>query len=383
MSLGLEEFAAAIGVQLPRDESLMSVVEQLFSCGLPEGWSQHRSSKGAVYYYNEALDHNQAEDPRISEGRRRIMDIKRNASAQSASDSHSLPLTKSYCNISPEEIKDLARHYGVNPRLEYHLLPLVRAAVLTPLPSVWQECLDSTGRPYFYNASADESTRRHPVDSHFIPLINSMRGSGGSGGYPIMAFETRAELDEENSSWVYFDFRRDILLEKRPVDCPAGFEEQQASDDAAAAITDLSADAAGNDYIAANDGAVGTRGGKTSPRSQQIHNFLNQVRQDINAQVNAYKTQNLSSRIMDDAKIAKPSKRAQKTAPTPRELVFYSWWFEEGVRRYLALHYDMSSKVSVCAAARVSASSSAFALEIASSDAVIRLSGSFWTRLSC
>jgi hypothetical protein len=71
------------------------------------------------------------------------------------------------------------------------------------------------------------------------------------------------------------------------------------------------------------------------------------VRQDINAQVNAYKTQNLSSRIMDDAKIAKPSKRAQKTQPAPRELVFYSWWFEEGVRRYLALHYDMSSNVRV------------------------------------
>jgi hypothetical protein len=48
------------------------------------------------------------------------------------------------------------------------------------------------------------------------------------------------------------------------------------------------------------------------------------VRQDINAQVNAYKTQNLSSRIMDDAKITKPSKRAQKTQPAPRELVFYS-----------------------------------------------------------
>jgi hypothetical protein len=66
------------------------------------------------------------------------MDIKRNASAQSASDSHSLPLSKSYCNIFPEEIKDLARHYGDDPRLEYHLLPLVRTAVLTPLPSVWQ-----------------------------------------------------------------------------------------------------------------------------------------------------------------------------------------------------------------------------------------------------
>jgi hypothetical protein len=344
MSLGLEEFATAIGVQLPQDDSLMSVVEQIFSCGLPDGWTQHRSSKGSVYYYNEALDHNQAEDPRISEGRRRIMDIKRNASAQFASESQSLPLSKSYCSISPEEIKDLARHYGVNPRLEYHLLPLVRAAVLTPLPSVWQECLDSTGRPYFYNASMDESTRRHPVDSHFMPLIRSMRGSGGNHGYPIMAFETISGLDEENRSWAYFDFRRDILLEKRPVDCPIGFEEQQVKDDAVAAVTDLSA---GDKHVAANDSAIGTHALKTSPRSQQIHNFLNQVRQDINAQVNAYKTQNLSSRIMDDAKIAKPSKLAQKAVPSPRELVFFSWWFEEGVRRYLALHYDMSSKVNV------------------------------------
>jgi hypothetical protein len=49
MSLGLEEFAAAIGVQLPQDENMMSIVEQLFSSELPEGWTQHRSSKGTVY----------------------------------------------------------------------------------------------------------------------------------------------------------------------------------------------------------------------------------------------------------------------------------------------------------------------------------------------
>ena len=204
MSLGLEEFAAAIGVQLPQDEGLMSAVENLFSAELPEGWTQHRSSKGTVYYYNEATDSNQADDPRITEGRRRIMDIKRNAaSVQSAGGSRSLPLSQSYGVVSPEEIKDLARHYGVNPRLEYHLLPLVRAAVLTPMPSGWQECFDSTGRPYFYNASKDQSTRKHPVDLHFMPLINSVRGSGGSGGYPIMAFETRSAADEESSNWVY------------------------------------------------------------------------------------------------------------------------------------------------------------------------------------
>ena len=294
------------------------------------------------------MDFNQAEDPRLTEGRRRITEIRRSASSQPAGGGYSLPLSKSYVSISPEEIKDLARHYGVNPRLEYHLLPIVRAAVLTPLPSVWQECLDSTGRPYFYNASADESTRRHPVDAHFMPLINSMRGTAG-GGYPIMAFETHSESDDD-SSWVYFDFRSDALLGRRPADCPEGFEEQQAKADADAAISDLSAHAAGDDYFAAAGGGDrrgGSNGGKISPRSLQIQNFLNQVRQDINAQVNQYKTQNLSSRIMDDTKIVKPSKKIEKTAPRPKELVFYSWWFEEGVRRYLALHYDMKSKVSL------------------------------------
>jgi hypothetical protein len=346
MSLGLEEFASAIGVQLPQDENLMSVVEQLFSAGLPEGWSQHRSSKGSVYFYNEAMDFNQTEDPRITEGRRRIMEIKRSASGQSAGSANALPLSKKYTSISPEEIKDLARHYGVNPRLEYHLLPLVRAAVLTPLPSEWQECLDSTGRAYFYHAARDESTRRHPVDEHFRPLIKSMRGAA-SGGYPIMAFEVLSESDDERS-WVYFDFRSDSLLGRRPADCPEGFEEEQARADAEAAITDLSAHNSGDDYFTGggvNSSHGGSNGGKTSPRSLQIQRFLSQVRQDINAQVNEYKTQNLSSRIMDDTKIAKPSKKTEKVPPNPRELVFYSWWFEEGVRRYLALHYDMKSKV--------------------------------------
>jgi hypothetical protein len=83
MSLGLplEDFAAAIGVQLPQDDSLMPVAEEMFLCRLPEGWTEHLSSKGTVYFYNEALDVNQAEDPRVTEGRRRILEIKSNAAA--------------------------------------------------------------------------------------------------------------------------------------------------------------------------------------------------------------------------------------------------------------------------------------------------------------
>ncbi len=119
MSMSLDEFAAAIGLQLPEDENMMSVAEQLFSSGLPDGWTQHQSSKGSIYYYNEALDFNQAEDPRLTEGRRCIMDMRRSKSTQSAGGMQSLPFSKSYSSISPEEIKDLARHYRVNPRLEY------------------------------------------------------------------------------------------------------------------------------------------------------------------------------------------------------------------------------------------------------------------------
>jgi hypothetical protein len=89
MSLGLplEDFAAAIGVQLPQDDSLMPVVEEMLLCGLPEGWTEHLSSKGTVYFYNEALDVNQAEDPRVTSGRRRILEIKSNAAAMSTSES--------------------------------------------------------------------------------------------------------------------------------------------------------------------------------------------------------------------------------------------------------------------------------------------------------
>jgi hypothetical protein len=191
-----------------------------------------------------------------------------------------------------------------------------------------------------------------------------------------------------NHLFRYFDFRSDTLLGRRPADCAVGFEEEQAHADSLAAIADLSESSAGDDYYAAaaddRDHRGGARG-NVSPRAVQIKKFLQQVRQDINAQVNEYKTQNLSSRIMDDAKIAKPSKKAGKIAPQPRELVFYSWWFEEGVRRYLALHYDMASKVQHAfeLRARDACCYRFFASQYVVADGLLRRSESFWTRLLC
>ena len=40
-----------------------------------------------------------------------------------------------------------------------------------------------------------------------------------------------------------------------------------------------------------------------------------------------------------------PKMRPKPPPPAPKLLVFYAWWFEEGVKKYMELRYDMTAKV--------------------------------------
>lgn len=91
---------------------------------------------------------------------------------------------------------------------------------------------------------------------------------------------------------------------------------------------------------------------QTSPREKLISSFLKSVRDKVNAQVDAYKTQNLSSRMVEAHGFVKDAEVKKKRAPMPAKLVFFSWWFEEGQRRALELTFSMATNVSLPPAVR-------------------------------
>ncbi|KAJ1483119.1 hypothetical protein T484DRAFT_2616025 [Baffinella frigidus] len=43
--------------------------------------------------------------------------------------------------------------------------------------------------------------------------------------------------------------------------------------------------------------------------------------------------------------ISAPKMRPRQPPPTPKRLVFFAWWFEEGVKKYMELRYDMGEKI--------------------------------------
>jgi hypothetical protein len=64
--------------------------------------------------------------------------------------------------ITRQEVAEMCAYYDVDPQRELGLLPLMREAVLTPLPWMYREVTDRRGHPYFYNHEDDESVRPAP-----------------------------------------------------------------------------------------------------------------------------------------------------------------------------------------------------------------------------
>lgn len=78
-------------------------------------------------------------------------------------------------SVSEAELIDFGTYLGIEIPGEEHLLWIAREALLAPLPAQWVEHVTASGDVYYYNKEKDESSRKHPLESHFRQRIKEAR----------------------------------------------------------------------------------------------------------------------------------------------------------------------------------------------------------------
>jgi len=107
--------------------------------------------------------------------------------------------------LTPDQLLDLAEFFGVILPDEAHLMWIVKAAALAPVPEGWRLCADEYSRDLFFASTISfEVTRYHPLDPFFALLIQSER--------ELVSCMDRSEetwsifFRIENAETYYFDF---------------------------------------------------------------------------------------------------------------------------------------------------------------------------------
>ena len=76
---------------------------------------------------------------------------------------------------SPLEIVEYARWIGMDPLADSELLWICEEALQAPLPQGWSEHFDQEDEAYYHDLHTGETTREHPLDSHYRQLYQSLK----------------------------------------------------------------------------------------------------------------------------------------------------------------------------------------------------------------
>ena len=370
------DFAVYLGIDPAREKHLLWIAHECLSSELPAPWSEHTSSRGDVYFYNAETDESVVEHPLEAQYRAIVEEEKRKLLADAQDASHGgwsegggaadLGEAERAVPIAHSEVVDMALYYDVDPAEETWLLQTVRQAVLAPLPWMFKEVKDSSGDPYYYNTVTDVSQRDHPLDQYFRDRIAAEREQHrntqasadeawqvffSSNGTPYFhnfatSEEVRDAPDGLSAEHVHAQMRRDAhsraaeLLGKEGSG-PALLDASSIAADVTQAEEDLLQDP----YEGIPDAEVqemaqllGLR-----PSDPKLIKFMRELHEK-KAQTLAAKT--WSTEVYDEGGVdQKPPAmmRPRAKPPAPQRLVFFSWWFEEGVKKYIELRYDMST----------------------------------------
>jgi centrosomal protein CEP164 len=373
------DFAVYLGIDPEREEDLLWIAHECLNAELPTPWTEHTSSRGDVYFYNAETDESVVEHPLEEKYRAMVEDEKRKrlTGAQdraAAPPSHGgwsegggaadLDDSESAVPIAHSEVVDMALYFDVDPAKETWLLQTVREAVLAPLPWMFCEVTDSSGDPYYYNSVTDESQREHPLDKFFQDRLATERDAADD--VTANADDAWQVFFSSNGSPYFHNFATGEEVRDAPDCMSADHVRQQIRRDAASRQAQL----LGKPRAGAGESSESLLGAQMSgdwqdmgedpyegipdEEVQQMAEMLGLRPSDpklikFMRELHAKKVQGMQGKtwtteVYDENKVdmQPPKMRPPPKPPSPARLVFYSWWYEEGVKKYMELQYDMT-----------------------------------------
>lgn len=381
------DFAVYLGMDPQKDVGLLWIAEECLNAELPPQWSEHTSSRGDVYFYNSETDESTVDHPLEGQYRQMYMAEKRKQLEEEQEQEHQREIDELRQSpggrsmrggddtfdggsgdpravpISHQEVSEMAAYYEVDETNECALLQLVREAVLCPLPWMYQEVLDRNGNPYFYNAVTDESQREHPLDEYWREKITDLRLSlhraahqqhqwqifFTSNGLPTFYnFATKEESRDPpegiGEEAIVAQMREDIASRQlQPLGRNPNMEAGSGEEDEG----EMGREEGEDPYEGIDDHQVHEMAElldmrPSDPRLQKFMRELEEDKKRISETGKAWTTERYDSRRID---CKAPKMRPKPAPPSPPLLVFFAWWFEEGVKKYMELRYDMKAKV--------------------------------------
>eukprot|EP00741_Cyanophora_paradoxa_P004424 tig00000802_g4294.t1 len=183
----IEEFGSYIGVDPEREKHLLWICVASYYAPLPPGWEEHVDEGGEGFYYNVATDTSQREHP-LDEYFRSLYRRERDFYASGRSDDPSDPtevlveapvggstIVRRTC--TPDEVRRIARSWGVDTAAEVQLLRIARAAA-DDLPPGWQHVVDAGGVAGYRHRRTGVVMRQHPRLVEYFRAIEAARAGG-------------------------------------------------------------------------------------------------------------------------------------------------------------------------------------------------------------
>lgn len=181
--------ARRLNIDLVFDADLLEVAEEFLTVPLPGGWEEFHDDDGRAYYHHAESGTTQWAHP-LEEYYRGVVFMRKDGDALLESKARESP-------PSPEEVREMAKYFGVLAKDEVELMDVAKAAVNAPLPPEWEEYEDDDGEVYYYNKLTTKTSEHHPLDGYFLELVRQRRAE--------LRQRKREDRDHKLSDYELFD----------------------------------------------------------------------------------------------------------------------------------------------------------------------------------
>jgi len=159
--------ARRLNIDLVFDADLLGVAEEFLKVALPQGWEEFYDDEARAYYHHAESGTTQWAHP-LEEYYRGVVFMRKEGDVHLEQKAKDSPPT-------PEEVREMAKYFGIQARDEVELMDVAKAAVNAPLPPEWEEYEDDDGEVYFYNKLTKKTSEHHPLDGYFLELVRQRR----------------------------------------------------------------------------------------------------------------------------------------------------------------------------------------------------------------